>query len=183
MHKDGTMITKKVDKTIPEVVDFYNSSKGGVDCLDLMAHSMSTKRQTKRWPMVIFFDILDMASVAANVIFKNKFPGHKLSKQDNRRLFQLDIATALMLPQIERRRLSKNLPRQLTLFMDLILGTTGPGVQQVIPAASASASKRKRCAKCPTKADKKTPVACCKCNLPICKHHTAYFCFVCADGQ
>ena len=48
MHKDESMVQRKSDKTIPEVDDFYNSTKGGVDCLDLLAHSMTTKRQTKR---------------------------------------------------------------------------------------------------------------------------------------
>lgn len=172
------MITKKVDKTVPRVVDFYNSTKAGVECLDLRAYSMATIRQTKRWPMLIFFGILDIASVAANVIFKNKIPR---TQTFNRRLFQLYIAMFFVLPQIERRRLSNNLSRQL-LSMDLLSGTTGPRVKQVISAVSASGSKRKICAKCPTKADKKTPVACCKCHLPICKDHTAYYCFVCADG-
>ena len=127
--------------------------------------------------MVVFFNILDMASVASNVIFKIKFSEHKLSNQDNRRLFRLDIAMSFLLPQIERRRRLSNLPRHLTTSMDLVLDTTGPRVQQVTPVAHVSAPKRKRCAKCPSKADKKTPVACCKRDLPICKDHTAYYCF------
>ena len=48
MLKDGSMVQKKSDKMVPEVVDFNNSTKGGVGCLDLMAHSMTIKRQTKR---------------------------------------------------------------------------------------------------------------------------------------
>ncbi|KAK3740006.1 hypothetical protein RRG08_005278 [Elysia crispata] len=141
------MAQKKSDETVREVVDFFISTKGGVDCLDLMAHSMTTKRQTKRWPMFVFFHILDMAS---NVIFKIKFPEHKLPNQDNRRLFQLDIAMSFLLPQIERRRLLNNLPIQLTTSMDLVLDT-----KKVTPAATVSAPKRKRCAKCPSKADKR----------------------------
>ena len=40
---------------------------------------------------------------------KIKFPEHKLSNQDNRTLFQLDIAMSFLLPQIERRRLMNSL--------------------------------------------------------------------------
>ena len=127
------MVQTKSDKTVPEVVDFYNSTKDGVDCLDLMAHSITTKRQTKKWPMVAFFNILDMASVASNVIFKIKFPEHKLSNHDNRRLVQLDIAMSFL----------NNLPRQLTTSMDLVLDTTGPRVQQVTPDASVLCSQEK----------------------------------------
>ena len=43
MHKDGSMVQKKSDKTVPEVVDFCNSPNCGVDCLDLIAHSMTNK--------------------------------------------------------------------------------------------------------------------------------------------
>ncbi|KAK3789601.1 hypothetical protein RRG08_061653 [Elysia crispata] len=96
------MVLRKYHKTVPEVVDFYNSTKDGVDSLDLMAHSMTTKRQTKRWPIVVFFNILDMASVASNVIFKIKFPEHKLSNHDNRRLFQLDIAMSFFFASTNR---------------------------------------------------------------------------------
>ncbi|KAK3788700.1 hypothetical protein RRG08_014954 [Elysia crispata] len=70
---------------------------------------------------------------------------------------------SFLLPEIERRRLLNNFPRQLTTSMDLVLDTTRPRVQQVTPrvqqvtpAAPVSAPKKKRCAKCPSKADKKT---------------------------
>ena len=64
------MVRRKYQNTVPEVVDFYNSTKDGVDSLDLMAHSMTTKRQTKRWPMVVSFNILDMAFVHNDVVQK-----------------------------------------------------------------------------------------------------------------
>lgn len=33
----------------------YNSTKGGVDTVDLMCSTYTTARKTKRWPIVIFF--------------------------------------------------------------------------------------------------------------------------------
>ena len=70
IHKDGRMVLRKYHKTVPEVVDFYNSTEDGVDSFDLMAHSMTTKRQTKKWPMVVFFNILDMTFVHNDVVQK-----------------------------------------------------------------------------------------------------------------
>ena len=37
----------------------YNATKGGVDNLDKLVSAYSCKRRTLRWPLVIFFDILD----------------------------------------------------------------------------------------------------------------------------
>ena len=76
-----------------------------LDCLDLMARSMTAKRRIRRWPMLIFFDMFDMASIAAFVILKSKLPDSNLSQKDNRRFSQLEIAKGLMIPQIERRML------------------------------------------------------------------------------
>ncbi|KAK3775030.1 hypothetical protein RRG08_014121 [Elysia crispata] len=91
MHDDGTIVNTSGHKQLPEIVDFYNSTKGGVDCMDLMAHSMSTKRQIKGWPMVIFFNILDIASIAAVILFRQKFPANRLAQIDARRFFQSEI--------------------------------------------------------------------------------------------
>ena len=153
---------------------FFISTKGGIDCLDLMAHLMTTKRQTQRWPMFVFFHILNMAS---NVIFKIKFPEHELPNQDNRRLFQLDIAMSFLLPQIERRRLLNNLPIQLTTSMDLVLDTKSH------TSCTCLCSQEKEMCQMSIKGRQKTFVACCKCDLPICKDHTAYYCLACPGGQ
>ena len=55
MHHDkaidnGTNETKK-----PEMITFYNRTKIGVDILDQLCAKYNVARNTRRWPMVIFF--------------------------------------------------------------------------------------------------------------------------------
>ena len=47
-------------KKTPEMIMYYNSTKGGVDTCDMMIRNYSTKRKTKRWPTIIFYNIIDI---------------------------------------------------------------------------------------------------------------------------
>ncbi|KAK3733767.1 hypothetical protein RRG08_026878 [Elysia crispata] len=53
------------DNDKPDIVLTYNKTKGGVDAMDQMTQAFTTKRKSKRWPMVYFFNILDLASIVA----------------------------------------------------------------------------------------------------------------------
>jgi hypothetical protein len=52
----------------PEIIMDYNATKGGVDNLDKLVTGYSCKRRTLRWPLVIFFNILDISDYNAVVI-------------------------------------------------------------------------------------------------------------------
>ncbi|XP_071626836.1 uncharacterized protein [Temnothorax longispinosus] len=56
----------------PDIVHFYNKNKGGTDCFDMLCHSFTVSRRTNRWPMQIFFGILDQAAVNARILLKCK---------------------------------------------------------------------------------------------------------------
>ena len=47
----------------------YNKSKVGVDVLDQMARYHTSKSSTKRWPVAVFFNILDCACINAYLIY------------------------------------------------------------------------------------------------------------------
>uniref|UniRef100_A0A0A1XPM0 PiggyBac transposable element-derived protein 4 n=1 Tax=Zeugodacus cucurbitae TaxID=28588 RepID=A0A0A1XPM0_ZEUCU len=60
------LLTMPCDDTIsgikqkPNVILFYNETKGGVDVMDHMLRQYSTKRKTHRWPLALFYNILDI---------------------------------------------------------------------------------------------------------------------------
>lgn len=58
------MISGKLDMIL-----FYNQTKGGVDSLDQMCSSMLCSRKTSRWPMAVFYGILNMAFVNSAIIY------------------------------------------------------------------------------------------------------------------
>ena len=171
MHADAAIMNKSGERQIPEIVTFYNSTKGGVGCMDLMAQAMSTKRQTRRWPMVNFFNMLDLASIAAAILFRLKFPDHKLGKPDSPRFVQIDIARTMTYPHMNRRMASQTLPGQLRQTMEQQIGPRHfEGVTDQSKSDSTSntavSKKRKRCGKCPAKKDLKTSDLCDKGRIP-----------------
>ena len=53
----------------PEIISYYNSTKGGVDTLDQVIRFFSTKRKTRRWPMAIFYNMIDIAAYNAYLLY------------------------------------------------------------------------------------------------------------------
>ena len=82
--------------------------------MDKLAHTYTTKRATKRWPLVMFSNILDLATVAARCVWKIKYEGETLSTRDARSEFIQNISKQLMLPNIKRRLLQTNISRGLS---------------------------------------------------------------------
>ena len=67
----------------PEIVNFYNATKAGVDTLDQLVRLYTVRRKTKRWPLVIFYNMLDIACYNSLVICCEKFQEYK-RKYNNR---------------------------------------------------------------------------------------------------
>ncbi|GFR78630.1 PiggyBac transposable element-derived protein 4, partial [Elysia marginata] len=87
----------------PEILMAYNKTKGGVDAMDQMAHTFTVKQKTKRWPLVIFFNIIDLSSIAARAVYRMKFSTSNLSHEDNRQAFNINIGRSLAVAHIQRR--------------------------------------------------------------------------------
>lgn len=58
---------------LPEIVEFYNSTKSGVDNMDHMVRFYSCRRKCCRWPYTFCCNIVDVALVNAYILLK-KFP-------------------------------------------------------------------------------------------------------------
>ena len=81
-------------KKLPETIEYYNKSKVGVDVLDQMVRYHTSKSSTRRWPVAVFFNILDCACINACIIYclTTKL---KLS----RRQFMLELIKELSKPK------------------------------------------------------------------------------------
>jgi hypothetical protein len=76
--------TCKVDKTykkLPETILYYNKTKFGVDVTDQMAHKYTVKSASRRWPLQVFFNILDLAGINSWILYKET-TGEKISRKD-----------------------------------------------------------------------------------------------------
>ncbi|XP_072398240.1 uncharacterized protein [Diabrotica undecimpunctata] len=65
LHHDDTIIEETGEKKFPEIIDFYNSTKGGVDTLDELSANYSVLRNSRRWILTLFFSFLNTAGVNA----------------------------------------------------------------------------------------------------------------------
>ncbi|CAM4802175.1 unnamed protein product [Rotaria magnacalcarata] len=72
MHHDKAVNNEQKRK--PDIVLYYNDTKGGVDRMHQMIQTYSCKRKTKRWPMTFFFNLIDVGGIAAFVVWITKNP-------------------------------------------------------------------------------------------------------------
>ena len=70
-----------------EINVFYNHEKGGVDSHDLMCTLHTTARKTNRWPMRVFYGIVDSSALNGFVIFTHNTPGLGGNRKDKRQKF------------------------------------------------------------------------------------------------
>lgn len=75
----------------PEVILYYNTNKVGVDSFDQMSRLYSTHTCSRRWPLAVWANMLDIAVINAWVVFK------KCSQSDiSRRDFIIKLAETLI---------------------------------------------------------------------------------------
>ncbi|GBP90253.1 hypothetical protein EVAR_89372_1 [Eumeta japonica] len=87
----------------PEIIDFYNSTKGGVDALDQKCAAYSVNRRSQRWPTTIFCAVLNISGVNSHVLYTAS--NHK---QMSRYKFLEELGYALVIPHVLERRLVKS---------------------------------------------------------------------------
>ena len=63
MHSQPENESTLDEKT--SIILFHNKTKSGVDTLDRMLRSYSTKHMTRTWPLVIFYTIIDVSTINA----------------------------------------------------------------------------------------------------------------------
>lgn len=158
----------------PEIIAFYNSTKGGVDSLDKKSANYSPSRRTRRWPMAFFFMILDVSTINAYVLFSS----YKDTPQIERVDFLKILARSLVLPQWKRRLINSRLPRELRVDISKLCGNRehpGPNNNDV----EERLGKRATCFICPPRLKRKTQYGCVSCKKPICLQCSKKICMEC----
>lgn len=94
--KHKTVKIKNNRKKTPETISYYNKTKFGVDIVDQMARKYSVKSKCNRWPVQVFFNILDLAGINSWILYQET-TGLKLSRQS----FLLQLADELVTEYLE----------------------------------------------------------------------------------
>lgn len=94
-------------KKKPNTIVFYNQTKYGVDILDSMAREYSVKPPSRRWPLHVFCNILDLAAINAWILYRKVTQSHI-----SRREFLQELILELAAANQTRRSSGKTLPTE-----------------------------------------------------------------------
>lgn len=177
LHVASNEVAEDVSKK-PEIITFYNETKSGVDVVDKLCATYNVARSTKRWPMVIFYHLLNIGGINSRVIFhgnKNIFT--------TRREFLKKLGLTLLDDQLKVRAQMKTLPREIKGMLEKF---KPPEAQQKVHEPTPGPSKRKRCELCyqKTKKTSVTAYSCKKCGKHLClKLHANMICSKCFNKE
>lgn len=73
IHKQHS-ISEPENNYKPHIINYYNSTKNGVDVLDKLVCEYSCRRATRHWPLYLFMHYIDLAAYNALIIWAIKNP-------------------------------------------------------------------------------------------------------------
>lgn len=167
-------LTKK-----PEIIAFYNNTKGGVDSLDEKCAKYSCSRRTRRWPMAIFYKVVDICSSNAFVIYQSHSNTEGQNTEGTRFAFIKDLAFKLITPHLEKRLNNPRISKDIRSLISRILKT--PEVPDVDDIQE-TLERRKTCIMCPASLKRKSKYVCMTCKGAICLQCARKFCAKCSGN-
>ena len=170
------MHTTDIINNKPKIIHHYNGTKGGTDCFDQLCHSYTVTRRTNRWPMRVFYGMLDQAVVNSRILLTCKLKSiGSNEKYSAVKCLEL-LSQYLMKPYLKKRYELVTLRRDLKVGIAGILGLDS---HKEASYERVKLLKRARCADCSRNSDKKTKEAFASCERPICDEHRLFFCQSC----
>ena len=158
-HQFVNISKKGNPKKKSNIIKFYNDNKCGVDVIDQMAKKWSTKASSRRWPMQVFYNVLDLAGINSWILYKI-VTGCNISRRMYLRKLGEELCNSMSNIYV------KPCDRNLNQF----LSTVSNSLKTV-------SNKRKRCNI--TKCDNKTNQLCERCNIFCCGTHLKRYCLNC----
>lgn len=150
---DEDKVTEDNEKKPIMILD-YNQTKGGVDNADKLVREYSCSRRTARWAYRLFFNIIDICTLNAYVIYMGKNPIWKKKSYARRRLFLLQLSDDLARTNMEKRAQYRNHKEHTKAA----LRDCGIAEYSATKAAGEPANQnrqRARCFQCSRRCDKK----------------------------
>lgn len=153
----------------PEMISLYNSTKGGVDVVDKFCAQYDCSRNTRRWPMVIFYCMMNVAVINSFIIYTANNP----SKNTIRREFNRELSMALVYDYQKLRITWSAIPRTVKDRLREICHVTNE------PIPERTEGQKGRCDFCDYKKNRKTRYFCFYCKKYLCLEHIVPICQDC----
>jgi len=162
----------------PEMICFYNDTKGGTDSFDQKCHQYTTARKTFRWPVRILYGMLDQGNVNSFILYNLNQSNSPMKRME----YIMELSMQLVKPLLVKRLATPTLRISLrSMIQDFLRAGDIPEEMDIRHEfLDNKMSKQKRCNLCPSSLDRKTFYKCLRCNTPMCKEHVAKICCECA---
>lgn len=174
MHNDDAIDATTGDKRKPEIITFYNHTKCGVDILDKMCRQYDVSRNSRRWPLTLFFNFLNIAGINGLIIHQLNNSNQSIARRDFLHTLGFELVKPLILERINQ----ENIPKSIKIKAKLLLKLPEAPQQGDVPIRSGVA----RCAFCSRKRDRSTRKSCSKCYKRICIDHQILVCPQCDEN-
>lgn len=160
------------EKKKPAAILDYNRCKGGVDNLDKVVGTYSCRRKTSRWPLALFYNLLDVSAYNAFVLWKAVNPEWESTKTHKRRVFLEELGHMLVTPEIARRPCAPRSKAAAAIVAEI---QQSESESEYDPQPINK--MRKRCELCINR--RRTATTCSSCGKSVCKDHSAVVCVSC----
>lgn len=176
----------------PDMIHFYNKIKSGIDMIDKLVGRYSVRRRTNRWPLAFFYNIIDIAALAAYTIYYEN--NDMLRKNtDQRRVFLRQLGEELCSPIIQDRSLNQQVIRNLSTklaigsMLNRSIDIASTSASTAFTSASTAPTRRDAsgrkivvgscyiCHGAPHKRRRKTRKSCIRCEKSICDEYSSTF--------
>lgn len=166
MHHSSTIDESTKEMKKPEIITFYNCTKGAVDTMDKKTENYTVARKSCRWPLTVFYSILNIAGLNSQIIFQEN-TNIKMSRLN----FLKTLSRQLMEEQLKYRLTIDVLPKTIKFRLKQYATKTNEaaGTSQRVRASG-------RCAFCERAKDRKTTKVCTNCARLICRDHIIETC-------
>lgn len=160
----------------PEIVHVYNSTKGAVDTFDQMAQNMCCNRKTRRWPLCVFYNMMNIAAVNSYIIYHhNVIVSGK--KPKNRLQYMLQLQEELTRPWQETRLQISSMPSHVKKSLFSVLEKNPTKGEEEKKATG----RRTYCSQCPIVKKRMTTTYCYNCPRALCGEHQIKICSECLN--
>lgn len=175
----------QVQNDKPEIILYYNSTK---DTLDKCVRAFSCRRGTRRWPMAVFFNLIDIVAYNSYILFikaNENWAKENPKQKSGRKVFLKCLGKELCQINMNNRSKYRGLQNKYVAALKIFgfecqqeLPTTRGVVRRETSGISTRSAvqkilKKGRCFICPRSADRKYMKACSNCEKYICPRHTA----------
>ena len=172
-----------VESGKPEIVEFYNKTKGGVDDLDQKVCHYTTWRKTHRWSLAVFYNMLDISAYNVYVLFNIHPPAQGVDNSSRVRFkFLCSLGDQLLKPNMLLRACY---PNGLNLPTKNALKVFGVAVVSQKIQRRDEPPPKWWCQLCPCNRDRKVKQQCSECHNHVCKEHSKKlrYCYDCVEEE